>query len=263
MERKVVFFDIDGTIKPYARPVPESTREAIHLLRECGHIPVVCTGRTRAAAVSNDWLETLELAGMVCAGGGHVIYQGETVFLRTLPPEQAARLGELLLDAGCVFALEGPDALYYAPVQEQTVRAQWEAIFGGALPLFPMEPERQPIQKAIAACAEGLRKKGYLPELEARYRLHWYDPGEHIVELIPHEYSKATGIAHLLARLGLTAADAFAFGDGPNDVEMLQYCGTSIVMGDGQACAKAAADYITGPCDGDGIYDACRHFGLI
>ena len=42
----VVFFDIDGTIVDNeTQIIPESTVEAIRLLRRNGHIPVVNTGR--------------------------------------------------------------------------------------------------------------------------------------------------------------------------------------------------------------------------
>lgn len=263
MDAKVVFFDIDGTLKPYQRPVPEPTREALRLLRERGHIPVVCTGRTRAAAEANSWLRELEFSGIICAAGGQVVYQGESVFLRTLPEIQAGRLREILLDGGCIFVLEGPDGLFYDPAQEDEVRRRWVEVFGTEVPLRPIDLGRWPVQKSVAICAEGLRRKGYLPELGARYQLLWYDAGEHLVEIVPRGITKATGIQALLGHLGCPAEDAFAFGDGPNDVEMLTLCGVGIAMGDGQDCAKAAADYITGPCDGTGIYDACRRFGLI
>ena len=41
---KIVFFDIDGTIFEQGKGTPDSTREALRLLKAKGHIPVVCTG---------------------------------------------------------------------------------------------------------------------------------------------------------------------------------------------------------------------------
>ena len=46
---KIVFFDIDGTIFEQGKGTPDSTREALCLLKENGHIPVVCTGRSKAS----------------------------------------------------------------------------------------------------------------------------------------------------------------------------------------------------------------------
>ena len=45
--RKIVFFDIDGTIYRFDTGMPKDTYEAIKLLKAKGHIPVICTGRTR------------------------------------------------------------------------------------------------------------------------------------------------------------------------------------------------------------------------
>ena len=52
MDRKIIFFDIDNTLYNSNVGIPESARRGIKLLRKNGHIPVICTGRTRAAAVS-------------------------------------------------------------------------------------------------------------------------------------------------------------------------------------------------------------------
>ena len=47
MDKKIIFFDIDGTIYKFTTGMPEDTAEAIKQLKENGHIPVICTGRTK------------------------------------------------------------------------------------------------------------------------------------------------------------------------------------------------------------------------
>ena len=42
--KKIVFFDIDGTIYHYKHGVIEDTKNAIRELRENGHLAVLCTG---------------------------------------------------------------------------------------------------------------------------------------------------------------------------------------------------------------------------
>lgn len=46
-------------------------------------------------------------------------------------------------------------------------------------------------------------------------------------------------------------------------MEMLKYAAYGIAMGNGVQEAKAAADYVTDDIYEDGVYNACRHFGLI
>ena len=53
-----------------------------------------------------------------------------------------------------------------------------------------------------------------------------------------------------------------AFGDGDNDVKMLEIAGVSAAMGNGSANVKAVADYITDDIDEDGIEKALYHYGI-
>ena len=57
--------------------------------------------------------------------------------------------------------------------------------------------------------------------------------------------------------------ETYSFGDSTNDLDMLKYTAHSVAMGDGMQEAKNAAEYVTAPLAEDGIYQACRHYGLI
>ena len=70
-------------------------------------------------------------------------------------------------------------------------------------------------------------------------------------------------MAQMLARFGIDRSECMAFGDGPNDREMLQYAGVGVAMGNGAEALKAIADCITADVDEDGIAKALQHFGLI
>ncbi|MCD8142054.1 MAG: HAD hydrolase family protein [Clostridiales bacterium] len=232
MEPKLVFFDIDGTLKPYRSPVPEPTKAALRLLRENGHLPILCTGRTLRVAVANDWAEELNFAGIICAAGGHVVYQGETVYFDALTPEETVWLHDLLWGCGCTFVLEGPEGLYYEPAQAAAVQALWGNVFGPSVPLVPyVSGQRMPVQKAFIASGQLLEERGCVPALEQRFQVLWYGEAHQMAELVPKELSKATGIQALLTHLGMAREDTYAFGDGPNDVEMLRFCGCGSAWG--------------------------------
>lgn len=65
--------------------------------------------------------------------------------------------------------------------------------------------------------------------------------------------TKADGVAWVLEQLGIAPADAVAFGDGYNDIEMLQLVGTGIAMGNAHPNVVRAARWATGTNDEDGI----------
>lgn len=68
---------------------------------------------------------------------------------------------------------------------------------------------------------------------------------------------------NMLDYFNLTAEQCMAFGDGGNDVEMLEFAGIGVAMGNATAMAKEAADYITEDVDKEGIYLALLHYGLL
>ena len=88
----------------------------------------------------------------------------------------------------------------------------------------------------------------------------WWDRA---LDIIPTAGGKGTGIAHVLEAYGIDKADAMAFGDGNNDLEMFGAVGTCVAMGNGSPDLKAAATDICGSCADDGIYHYCVEHGLI
>ena len=74
---------------------------------------------------------------------------------------------------------------------------------------------------------------------------------------------KGTAIEHVAEKLGVAIEDTYAFGDGVNDVCMLEAAGHGVAMGNAVPETKAAAEYITTSIDQDGVYNGLKHYGLI
>ena len=74
---------------------------------------------------------------------------------------------------------------------------------------------------------------------------------------------KNRGMERMLHHYDLTRSQSIAFGDGGNDVSMLNAVGCGVAMGNADHRAKAVADVITTSVDDAGIYRACVHLGLI
>ena len=73
------------------------------------------------------------------------------------------------------------------------------------------------------------------------------------MELYAKDETKASGILHVLDYLGIPVEKSYAFGDGMNDIEMMETVGTSLVMENGQKKLKEKADYIVPSVDDDGV----------
>ena len=75
--------------------------------------------------------------------------------------------------------------------------------------------------------------------------------------------NKSQGIAALMELLGIRPEEVMAFGDSENDIEMFQYAGIGVCMGNGMEIARNKADYITKTSDESGIRLALQHFDII
>jgi Cof subfamily protein (haloacid dehalogenase superfamily) len=80
------------------------------------------------------------------------------------------------------------------------------------------------------------------------------------VEINDKNAHKGNAIRQLAQHLGLNMSQVLAFGDGSNDITMLQEAGIGVCMENGLDSVKAVADYITDSCDEDGVAKAIYHF---
>jgi Cof subfamily protein (haloacid dehalogenase superfamily) len=74
-----------------------------------------------------------------------------------------------------------------------------------------------------------------------------------LLELSVRGVTKATGLAEAADRLALDATSVVAFGDMPNDIEMLKWAGHGVAMANAHEDVLAVADEITAPNVEDGV----------
>lgn len=77
--------------------------------------------------------------------------------------------------------------------------------------------------------------------------------GHGSIDLIVPGCHKASGLKRLAERWGITPEQCVAFGDGGNDIEMLQYCGQSYAMENASDDVKNAAKHICPSNENDGV----------
>ena len=73
---------------------------------------------------------------------------------------------------------------------------------------------------------------------------------------------KGVALKRFAEVLGLTLENCMSFGDGANDLTMIEAAGTGVAMSNACPEVLAAADYVTTSNDEDGVAAALRHFGL-
>ena len=88
----------------------------------------------------------------------------------------------------------------------------------------------------------------------------WWDKA---VDIIPLSCGKGNAVRAVLAHYGFSKSEAIAFGDGRNDIEMLEAVGTGVAMGNALDEVKVMATDCCRSVDEEGIYHYCLEKHLI
>ena len=88
----------------------------------------------------------------------------------------------------------------------------------------------------------------------------------HYLEIAPEGVNKGQSLGFLARHLGLTPDEVMAFGDGQNDVPMLEYAGYGYAMANACPQALACTDLVAPPNTEDGVAQVIEKYldeGLI
>ena len=254
---KAAFFDIDGTLFSHTmHKIPDSARKAMHLLREKGVKVFLATGRGIRTLKGVSWGDLvfdgyITLNGQICLDAEeHILFEAP------IKGEDAAYLIDAFQTKKMPLALVEKDRTYLNFVNE-TVRLAQESV---AIPMLPIEEYTgAPIYQIIGYLTRKETEK--LEPLIPNCKItRWYEDG---IDIISKDGGKANGIQKILEVYGFTKEEAIAFGDSDNDLEMLEFAGIGVAMGNAVESVKEVADYVTSHIDEDGIWNACKHFELI
>ncbi|GEK91643.1 Cof-type HAD-IIB family hydrolase [Alkalibacterium kapii] len=272
---KVVFLDIDGTLVTKYNSIPESAKQAIQDLKKNNILPVISTGR--APLLIEEVRNELGIDSYIAMNGQLVVHEGEVVYHNPIEKETVDKLIAHAVENNDGIILCGAKDIFSNSIVSLAKRSSVLTLLKGIAKLIPgsikysflsrlikkppkpEEYEGKPIYQVIIETSM---------EEEQHYKhlfqdLHFARSNYYTVDIISKGISKATGIEHYLNHVGLKRENTYAFGDSPNDLEMLAYVETSVAMGNGWDNVKAVADYVTDDVDKDGIKNALEYFGLI
>lgn len=257
MSYKIVFFDVDGTITNHKDgSIPISTIEAIKTLKRRGVKVVAATGRP--LSMCNE-LQELGIETFITANGGYVKHIQEVI--------HRVPMNKRILEEVMEFAkLENNGLSFYTEGISMNGVTEEEILIALKETLSLEEyPENNPLihnEDIFLLClfandgtVEKYKRK--FPYLTFK-RWHPY-----VLNVLHEEVSKSLTIRKTLDFFDIDKSEAIAFGDGENDIDMLELVGLGIAMGNGNEKLKTVADFVTKPSSEDGIDYALKKYGII
>ena len=256
-EIKIAFFDIDGTLIDLDRKeISEKMLETLMRLKRRGIILCLATGR---APMTLPHFGEIEFDAFLTFNGSYCFNSEQTIFSNPLASEDVKRLIENAGEIGRPVSIATKNRLaangadrdlidYYAMAKLKVEIADD----------FDMLA-REEVFQVMMGCYESEYAHMMKDIGSARITAWW----ERAVDIIPSDGGKGKGIEKILEYYNLDKSEAIAFGDGNNDIEMLQSVGTGVAMANGSDRLKAVADDVCGHVAEDGIYHYCVVHGLI
>ncbi|WP_457964829.1 HAD family hydrolase [Arthrobacter sp. D1-29] len=255
---RLVASDIDGTILGHDGKISDRTVRAFHACRNAGVELVFVTGRPPR------WLHPLEEqlghTGTVICSNGAVVWDLEAdqlVSARTLGIESVMEVRRIIKDLRptALFAAETLTGFHLEPGFIQNASSELLSEFTPA-PLAETLAQDSEVVKFLAIVHEGTPDEflaEVAPAVAHLAAATHSSPGASMLELSLPGVNKAVTLAEYAASLGIDAADVVAFGDMPNDIEMLRWAGHGYAMASGHPEAIRAAGQQAPHFDDDGV----------
>lgn len=255
--KKLIFFDIDGTLLDHDKELPGSTEKAILDLQASGHYIAIATGR--APFMFPELRKKLSINTFVSFNGQYVEVEGEKILKNELNNQELVRLTEAAVNKDHpVVYMDHRDMKanisYHDRIKESIMSLKFEH------PAYdPSYLNGRDIYQALLFCTEE-EMRPYEESFPDFDFVRWHELS---TDVLPKGGSKAKGIEAIVNHLGIKNEDVYAFGDGPNDVEMLEYVNNSVAMGNASDDVKQYASFVTKDVEEDGILHGLKHFGLL
>ncbi|GGE73217.1 Cof-type HAD-IIB family hydrolase [Priestia taiwanensis] len=255
--KKIVFFDIDGTLLNKQNKIPQSTKDAINTLRENGVYVAIATGR--APQMFEDIREELNIDSYISNNGQYVVFEGKEIYTNPMHTEALHMLAEDAATHKHPMLFTNEKEVIITHEDHPHVNESYLHL-GLDYPAVNKDYYKDnDLFQCCVFCEKG-EEQFYMNKYPQFDFIRWHDLS---IDVLPKGGSKAEGIAKMLELTGFTQENTYAFGDGLNDLEMIAYVGTGVAMGNAVEPLKEVANHITTSSCEDGIYHALKTFDLI
>ncbi len=238
--------DFDGTLTDINGQIPYRNIEAIKYFISQGGNFTVSTGRTKAGF--HDYRKDI-INAPVLLGNGAMAYDyadEKIVFTNGINEENSSVLRTILRQKSplCMECYGVDDKSYVFNINNES-KSHFKGLrINDYIELTRLEESCFPFVKVmISAGTRTFEIQDYLKSIDMCTMKFIPCTGSYI-EILSESAGKGSALMQLAEYLGVTAENAYAVGDGSNDVDMLETAATGFVPCSGNPLALAAADVV-------------------
>lgn len=258
----IVFFDYDGTLVDEScgilRPT-QTTVESVAKLRDNGFSAVLCTGRAKCYVPETG----IEWDGIVASNGAYAEIGGETVYSKLVGSELIGYLADAAEKIGFVYVLETQDYCYTNGMGNENFQNMLKRFDINSRFFVPVETAKKPAaNKMFLSYDSGDDYARIAKALEGKFILRGHR-GSFSCDCDPIGNHKGIGVKRMIEYTGIDRNSTYAFGDGPNDLEMLSEAGHGIAMGVHDKSLDGVLESVTLTVAEEGVCAGLKKYGLI
>ncbi|MBH0228770.1 Cof-type HAD-IIB family hydrolase [Halobacillus yeomjeoni] len=257
-EQHLIALDLDGTLLTDDKVISERTKKTVLQAMQQGHIVVIATGRPHRASI--DFYEELGLDTPMVNFNGALIHHPKDHRWNAIHSPIGIRTAHKIIHVCHELGVKN----ILAEVKDQVYLDQYDdeimKIFQGkddspiTVGRLQSNLKDDPTSLLIHPEEDKIKKLRERLDEEASLIEHrkWGAPW-HVIEIVRAGMNKAVGLDKIARYFHIPKSRVIAFGDEDNDLEMLDYAGVGVAMGNAIDELKAVAKHVTGTNEEDGI----------
>jgi len=258
MSPYLIIFDIDETLYINETDhIPESAIKALDQLKDVGHTLAIATGRSFYSIRKREKFNNLPVDFYILANGQLVVKGEEVIYENAIEMDI---INEVMTFANKQGIQLGFNTATHSFVTDLTEEVRQSFFANSTLPAVSTDIESNGPIYQMWYFSENYADLAELSKDRLRF-IPWRTNSG--ADILPAGVSKAVALKEALKNFGdIIPEKTIFFGDGMNDIELMEMADIGVAMGNGVEALKEVADFVTKNIEDDGIYYACEQLGL-
>lgn len=254
----LIALDLDGTLLTDNKTISDYSKEMIQKAKAAGHIVCIATGRPFRS--SSIYYEELQLTTPIVNFNGAYVHHPKNDQWGTYHTTLDLKIVKEIIDVAEKHNIHNMLAEIIDDVYFHYHDQKLLDVFSMGNPEVKIGDLRKNLGDDVTsilihAPEEHVDKiRGYLSDVHAEVVDHrrWAAPW-HVIEIIKAGVNKAVGLKKIAEYYQIPPTQIIAFGDEDNDLEMLEYAGHGVAMGNAIDKVKTVANKATKTNEEDGV----------
>lgn len=261
---KMICLDIDGTLLNSKHQITDEVKRAINVAVNEKNIPVILVSARMPKGITFLQRELEIEQPIICYSGALILDKDNNVLSKEfISVSNLEEVYKLTKNHNIHMSLYKDNEWY---IEEMDYWAKQESEITNIIPRITDFNELMQVWREEGAgpnkilCMANPEEISFIKENIHDNSLNIYPSKPTYLEIMPGKASKTSAINCLQKKFNVDKTEIIAMGDNYNDIDMIEYAGLGIAMGNAPEDVKKHADYVTSTNDEDGVAEALKKY---